>query len=74
MHTIEDRANEYVGSPHRPNENLITKIQRDAYTTGAADQRRLTFEAFDDWLLRNYYMEQSFHDAVEELRNILRKI
>lgn len=51
-------------------------LARKFYVSGANDQKKLTLEAFDDWLCRNSWItrDEDNRKPLEELRNIIQNI
>ena len=51
-------------------------LARKFYVSGANDQKKLTLEAFDDWLCRNSWItrDEGNRKPLEELRNIIQNI
>ena len=76
MKTIKERADSYVGHPYEIDEFSSVSIKRKAYIDGAKEQRKLTLEAFDEWLCRNSWITRNEENRkpMEELRNIIRNI
>ena len=76
MKTIKERADSYVGHPYEIDEFSSVSIKRKAYIDGAKEQRKLTLEAFDEWLCRNSWITRNEENRkpLEELRNIIRNI
>ena len=48
-------------------------LARKFYVSGANDQKKLTLEAFDDWLCRNSWItrDENNRQLLSELRNII---
>ena len=51
-------------------------LARKFYVSGANDQKKLTLEAFDDWLCRNSWItrDEGNRKPLKELRNIIKNI
>ena len=51
-------------------------LARRFYVSGANDQKKLTLEAFDEWLCRNSWItrDEGNRKPLEELRNIIQNI
>lgn len=51
-------------------------LARKFYVSGANDQKKLTLEAFDDWLCRNSWItrDEGNRKPLKELRNIIQNI
>ena len=51
-------------------------LARKFYVSGANDQKKLTLEAFDEWLCRNSWItrDEGNRKPLEELRNIIQNI
>lgn len=61
MKTIEERADDFVGSPFRIGEDTCDTFRRLAYTVGATEQRQIDIEKAIEWF-KKYLAEIGYPD------------
>lgn len=79
MKTIEERADEFIGHPREVDEDLTTKMARDAYIQGAKEQRDIDIEKAWKWIKDiifpyiSYYTYTDCIDRKDAFREFMEK-
>lgn len=80
MKTIEERALEYGCKRCHSNRKCnmmplcsVAEIRQKHYNEIATEQKKLTLEAFDEWLCRNSWItrDENNRQALSDLRSII---
>ena len=76
MKTIKERAKEYSLKDFDGYYTGREEAVEEGYIAGAKEQRKLTLEAFDEWLCRNSWItrNEGNRKPLEGLRNIIQNI